>query len=258
MPRYVPFANYEEFVVAANGLESSSPQKFRNLTSGDLLVKYLLMDPNNSRVHIRFGLRGGAQYNESFVHPSVIHNVPIPDATTDGAYPLWKLDKPVIVPPAQGVQVELEDTVGGGTRYANVAMIGRKLDGAPTARPFFLADRVAISSSASATANLQGDQSVPVEVHALSIYMEETGTVALMRGLKVKVSGGGLRDWSNERIPASLMFPHRNAVSVVHEFPGEGVRLRPTEGFQIELRDVSGSGDTVRVALLGHAEDRRA
>lgn len=259
--RMVPFVNYEEFVVAANGLVTSAPQKFRNLTSKDMLVKYLLFDPNNNRVHIRFGLRGGKQFVESFAHPQVLNNVPIPDAATDGGFPLWKLDEPVIVPPAQGLNVELEDSSGVG-RTVNVMMLGRKLDksGRPLVdeEPFFLLDRASVTASSFAVASLQGDQDLPVEVHAFSLRMEETGTANLMRQLAVRVTGGGLKDWSPQRVPASLHFPHRNAVCSVYRFPGKGVRLRPTEGFQFELHDVSGSGDTVRVALLGHVADRRA
>jgi hypothetical protein len=251
--RWTPYINYEEITLAANGMETSSPQKFRNTSRGRMWAKYLLFDRNSLSVNARFGVRGGAQFIESFAHMEVLHNLPQMDAATDGAFPLLRLDRPFILPASQSVQVELEDTVGGGDRVVNAAMIGRKLS---SGLPFFPADRVTVPTSGSVYADLQADQSEDVEVSALSLRVEETGTAAKMRGLKVRVRVGGTQDWSPSRIPANLHFPHRNAAASVYALPGNGIPLEPTEGLQFELLDLGAVGGTVYLGMIGYLEDR--
>jgi len=253
---YVPHVNYETLVLTANQVKSSSPQKFRNTTKDVMWVKYLMFDDQGNSIHVRFGLRGGKQHVESFTHFYGFHNLMQMDAAELGASPLLRLDVPILIPPSQGFTVELEDTVGGGVRNVNVMMIGRRIE---SGGPFVLADRVAVPSSGIATANLQSDQAETVAVHDFCLRIEETGTAAKLRGILLKVSGGGLANWMPQKTPGNLVFPHRNPACAVFKIPSSdprGVPLRPTEGFNFELRDVGGAGGTVSVGIIGYATDR--
>jgi len=220
-----------------------------------MLVDALLFDPVSTSVRVRWGVEGGPMHTDPYAHMKAMHNALIMNQAADCAWPLWRLRKPIIIPPRQGMVVELEDTVGGDARNVNVSLIGRDVR---TGLPFILTDRVSVPSSGSARAEPQTHQDNPVEVHDLALYIEETGKAAGMRGLEVKVKGGGLPDWSDERIPANLMFPHRNGAAYILSFPGEGFVLPPGKSLSFEFHDNSGSDQTVYVGMVGYLRDRRS
>lgn len=255
--RWTPYATYEEIVIlnSAGGIKKSTPSKFRNKSGDVMLVDALLFDPVATSARVRWGIEGGPMHTDPYAHMKAMHNTLIMNAATDCAWPMWKLRKPIIIPPRQGMVVELEDSVAGGARNVNVSFIGKDM---VTGLLFVLTDRVTVPSSGSIRAEPQTHQDNPVEVHDVAFYVEETGTAAKMRGLHVKVKGGGLPDWSDERVPASMMFPHRNGAAHILAFPGEGLVLPPGKSINFEFHDNSGGDVTVYVGMVGYLRDRRA
>jgi len=252
--KVTPWVRWEDVTISANGFQNTDQSRFRNESDADVLVSRFLFDSlGNTGLELRFGKRGDPLYLDDFVDARALNNAEYMNQVTDSSWMLWRLDQPFFLAPRQGFTITLQDTVVGGARYANVLLIGFDLK---THEPIVLAERVTIPDGGQAEANPQSKQKHPVLITAVQIYLEETGTAALMRGLKVKVEGGAMPAWSKDAVPASVCFPERNGAAQVFK-PANPVILKPGQTFDFEVRDTSGSSNEVYIGVVGYRLDRR-
>lgn len=254
-PRHcVPWIRWEEITLAAYGFKNSTPSRFRNSTEDDVSIDALLFDANgNIGVELRWGKRGKPLAMEDFIDFRALSDGIIMNQATDGSLALWKFRQPVLFSPKQTLVVSFQDTTAGA-RVANVILTGRDT---VSGEPAILTDRVEIVASGQAEANPQTRQIHPVEVSSFGLYLEETGTAAKMRGLKVRVSGGALPSWSLDLVPASLVFPHRNGAASVLLLD-EPIRLGRGETLDFEVRETAGGTPSVQMSAIGRSLDRRS
>jgi len=256
---YVPWAQMEQIDVAASSyFKSSSPSLWRNSYDKPIVVTNILVDSNSvTTASIRFGKRGRSHISDSFVSTLALHNIErLSNQVTDCAAPLWKLDPrfPILLSPQQIFQVELTDLTAGA-RVVNVQMHGYKL--CDPSEPIVLTDRVTVAQSGSYTALVKTDPKSPVILTDFGLYLEETGTVAKLRGLKVRVSEGGLPPWMSSPIRGTVLFPSRQGGAAILEFR-KPIEILPGETLEIEVIDTSAGAVTVYVGAVGFTEDRRS
>lgn len=247
-----PIIHWEQITIPATTyVQQSDPTTFINPTEKDMEIHHICLDDEGNNIQLRMGRLGGKSINETYAHMRSFHNTRIMSRTVDGGYPLLKLPRPIRLAANKGLTVRLQDTVAGGARLANVILIGYN---PKTGMPFFPADRVSIPSGGQVAAQVQNQQDTEIVCGGLQIYMEEVGTAALQRGLRVKVEGGGLPDWSQTLVPASVHFPHRNAAASVWT-PQRPIILKPGEAWMFDLLDTTGAAVTATVSTIGLYQD---
>lgn len=256
---FVPWLQMEQIDIAASTyFKNSSPSLWKNTFDKPIHITELLVDSNSSvTTSLRFGKRGRAFNVDSFVSTLALHTQErFGNQATDCAGPLWKLDKrfPVLIPPRQVLEVELTD-LAAAARVANVQLHGYRLC-APS-EPVVLTDRISLASLGSMVAQLKTDPKGPIVATDLLYYLEETGTVAKLRGTKSRISGGGLPAWMTTGIRGTVMFPHRNGGAAVLELDPV-LDLLPGETLELEFIDTDGGAITVYVGAVGYTEDRRS
>lgn len=256
---YVPWLQMEQIDVAASAyFKNSSPQLWQNSLDKPIFVTALLVDSNSlTEAYIRFGKRGRPLIVDPFVSTLALHNVErLSNQATDCAAPLWKFDArfPVLVPPRQLFEVELTD-LAAAARIVNVQFHGRKL--CDPSEYVVLTDRVTVAASGSYTSLVKTDPKSPIVLTDFLYYLEETGTVAKLRGLKIRITGGGLPPWSSTGIRGTVMFPNRNGGAAVLELDPV-FELAPGETLDLEVHDTSGAAVSVYVGAVGYTEDRRS
>jgi hypothetical protein len=253
----VPWIKYEQIdVVGATGLLKSDGSRFRNNTGADVIVKYLLVDSVSvTDVKVRFGKKGRAAQSDVFVSTKAIHNlVAYMNQATDGAWPLLKLDYPCRIEPRQNFLVELQDTVNSADRIVDIAIYGYlEKDG----EPYVITERVTVPQNGSISQNLQSDQDSAMIIDSVGLWIEETGTAANQRGMLMKLRGGGMPDWMDQRVPSTIWSPHRNAGAMIKHFETPLI-LAPGEAFEAEFFTIGGVDRTLHMGLVGYAADRRS
>jgi hypothetical protein len=255
---FVPWIAFEQIdFVGTEGLKETSPTIFRNDTDQPIHIDRVLLDPNSvTDVNVRYGLRDRGEINSGFVRIDALHNVThIMNQSTDGQRPVLIFRKPVLVPPKQVFLVTLHDVVAGGTRVANVQFHGYRLRS--PSEPVIFTGRAAIPSGGQVSLSVKTDHVSPVVLTSCALFLEESGTAAKLRGLKIAVSGGGLPAWTNTPARASVVFPDINPCAAIWEPPSTFV-LQPGDAFFAEFFGVGGTDRTVYIGILGYKEDRRS
>lgn len=257
---YVPWANAEQIDVAASTyFKNSSPSLWRNNLDRPIHVTHLMVDSNSvTTASIKIGKQGRSRIVDSYVSTLALHDIErMSNQATDCGVPLWKLDPryPVLVPPQQIFQVEMTD-LAGSARVVNVEFYGHRI--CDPSEPVILAERVSIASLGSVTALVKTDPKSPIILTDFGLYLEETGTVALLRGLKTRVSEGGLPPWMTSLIRGTVLFPNRQGGAAVLEMAPDDLVIAPGETLEFEIIDTSGSAVTVYVGAVGYTEDRRS
>jgi len=255
--RAVPWAQYEQIDIPTTGLKATSGARWRNSTPYPIEIERLLIDSNSvTTAQVRFGIRGKRQLVDTFVHTRALHNYTlVANQTTDGAWPLWRFLQPAFVPPRQSFTVTLSDKVAGSDRNVNVQFLCSRHKS--PSEVVVLTDRVTVPSGGSIDAIINTDEREALSLHAFSLYIEETGSVANLRGLTVKVQGGALPDWMDREIRGSVLFPDSNPAASILAFETPLV-IQPGETFEAEFRDTSGSAQTLYLGAVGVAFDRRS
>jgi hypothetical protein len=257
---FVPWVQAEQIDVAASTyFKVSSPSLWKNTLDKPINILKVLVDSNSvTTASIRFGKRGRNPISDSYVSTYALHNVErFSNQATDCAAPLWKLDSrfPVLVPPRQIFQVELTD-LASAARVVNVQLHGHRL--CDPSEPVILTDRVSIAALGSVTSLLKTDPKSPIILTDIAYYLEETGTVAKLRGLKTRVSEGGLPPWMSTGIRGTVLFGNRQGGAAVLELDKNDLVLEPGETLEFEVIDTLGTAVTIYVGVVGYTEDRRS
>jgi hypothetical protein len=255
---YTPWLQMEQIDVDASAyFKNSSPSLWKNGFDKPIHLTQLLIDSNSSTTtSVKFGKRNRGFVVDTFVSTLALHNVErFSNQATDCAGPLWKFDRryPVLVPPKQILEVELTD-LAAAARVANVQLHGYRL--CDPSEPVVLTDRISIASLGSMVAQLKTDPKGPIIATDLLYYLEETGTVAKLRGLKSRISGAGFAPWMSTGIRGTVMFPNRQGGAAVLELDPV-IDLMPGETLELEFIDTDGGAITVYVGAIGYTEDRR-
>ncbi|MCK9355562.1 MAG: hypothetical protein M0R22_00205 [Dehalococcoidia bacterium] len=257
---FVPWAQAEQIDVAASTyFKNSSPSLWKNNLDQPIHVTHLLVDSNSvTTASIKVGKQGRSRIVDSYVSTLALHNIErLSNQATDSAAPLWKFDKryPVIVSPQQIFQVEMTD-LAGAIRYVNVQFHGYRL--CDPSEPVVLAERVTLASLGNITALVKTDPKSPIIITDFGFYCEETGTAALLRGLKTRVTEGGLPPWMNMFIRGTVLFPNRQGGAAILELAPDDLLIQPGEVLEFEVIDTSAAAVTVYVGAVGYTEDRRS
>lgn len=257
---YVPWANMEQIDVAASAyFKASSPQLWSNSRDKPIIVTHILIDSNSlTTASLRIGKRGLSRISDDFVASGAMHNIErLSNQTTDCAAPVWKFDPryPVLVPPRQRFEVELTELTAAA-RIANVQFYGYRV--CDPSEIVILQSRVSIAASGAVTAIVDTDPQSPVILTDFVIYLEETGTVALLRGLKVRVSGGGLAPWMSVGMRGTVLFPNRQGGAAILELAPRDLLINPGEVLEFEVKDTAGTAVSLYVGAIGYTEDRRS
>jgi hypothetical protein len=257
---YVPWAQMEQIDVAASSyLKNSSPSLWKNDRDKPINLTHILVDSNTiETASIRYGKRGKSFVSDSFLSTLAIHDIErISNQATDCAAPLWKFDPryPVLVPPAQIFQVELTD-LANAARVANIQMHGYRL--CDPSEPVILTDRIAIAALGSYTSLVKTDPKSPVILTDLAVYLEETGTAALLRATKVRITDGGLPAWMSTGMRGTVLFPNRNGGAAIIELAPNDLVIAPGETLEFEVADTSAAAVSIYVGAIGYTEDRRS
>jgi hypothetical protein len=257
---YVPWFNMEQIDVAASTyLKQSSPSLWQNSRDKPLIITHILVDSNSlTTASLQLGKRGLSRISDDFVASPAMHNIErLSNQTTDCAAPVFKFDPryPVLVPPRQRFEVELTELTAAA-RVANVQFYGYRL--CDPSEIVLLQSRVSIAASGAVTAIVDTDPQSPIILTDFMLYLEETGTVAKLRGLKIRVSGGGLAPWSTVGVRGTVMFPNRNGGAAILELSPRDLILAPGEVLEFVVKDTSGSAVSLYVGVVGYTEDRRS
>lgn len=257
---YVPWAFAEQIDVAASTyFKNSSPGLWRNNLDRPIHITHTLVDSNSvTTASLKVGKQGKSRIVDSYVSSLALHNIErLSNQTTDCAAPLWKFDEryPILVPPRQIFQVELTD-LANAARVVNVQMHGYRL--CDPSESVVLGERVNIAALGSVVASVKTDPQSPIVLTDFGLYLEETGTVALLRGLKTRVSEGGLPPWMGTLIRGTTLFPNRQGGAAIFDFTPNDLVLEPGEVLEVEVIDTSGSAKTIYFGAVGYTEDRRS
>lgn len=254
-----PWAQSEQIDIPATGLKRGSTGLWRNGTSYPIVLEHILIDSESvTTTSVRMGVRGRRAMLDDFVSTLALQNeLGLQNAAVDAAWPIWRFGKPIIAPARQQFSVELADTVSGGARICSAIMHGHRA--CSPSEPVSISDTVSIPSGGKVVAQLRTDDADPLVLDSFQLWLNETGSAANLRGLQVKVSGGGLPAWMDQAIRGSLLFPDRNPAAGAIWSPGrEGLVLLPGETLDIEFRDTSGAVVVVYLGAVGHAADLRS
>ena len=257
---YIPWAQMEQIDVAASTyFKNSSPSLWKNNLDRPIRVTHLLVDSNSvTTASIKAGKQGRSRIVDSYVSTLALHNIErMSNQATDSAAPLWRFDLryPVLAPPQQIFQVEMTD-LANAARVPNVMFHGYRL--CEPSEPVVLGERVSIAALGSITALVKTDPKSPVILTDFGLFLEETGTAALLRGLKVRVSEGGMPPWMSTIIRGTVLFPNRQGGAAILELAPDDLVIEPGEVLEFEVIDTSAAAVTVYVGAVGYTEDRRS
>jgi hypothetical protein len=250
---YTPWIAWEQVSIPATGMKQSDPEEFRNSTDDELFIDRLLFDANSvTTASVRVGKFGQAGYLDSFADLRIMHNVRIMMETEDCGWPLLKLRRAVVVPAKAVFSLEILDT-GNNADTFHASFIGFGLESKSS---HIFSDTLTLSANGSGAMRFVNDRNEPVVITELAMFFEDTGTAALMRARRIKISGG-IGQWAGDFVPMSLHFPDRNGCSYIWAPPSPLI-LHPGEALLAEFRDSSGSAQTVYWSAIGYRRDRRS